>query len=809
MANTVSLLSYANTFGDWVVTTNALVRENNSLAANNYTKSTGTLYLSDPTLGLQVANNAIVAGQLQVQGIGSSARIQNNLTVTQGQVYFQNTTLGLTNTGELISNGKISAAASGIGLAVSNNATIGGNTGITGYTTIGSYLTVGSNSAITGATVLGSTLSVTGATTMFSTLSVVNNIVGGSSLTIQGDTLSSSYTANNSSNTGTLFVRNGGVINGSLSVSGSSYQNNITANNTVYTPILNASNYATVNGLTSNTIIRTTTSNISGTEYVDTIVANSSITVPSLTVTSGFNACNATLSANTVTVGTGGLSVIGNFTINGTTIYNTPTFTLSALTPNQNSFLNVYRTPGANASLKWDNSNVAWYVADVNSGANSYYYKVLSSQQLTDSVSTANSTLVATATAVKTVQDNVTTANTSMKSYVDTANTSLKSYVDNTLTTANTSLKSYVDNNITIIQNIDNTQNTRLTVIEGTNVSQNARMTIIEGTDVTQNTRLTVIEGTNVSQNARMTIIEGTDVTQNTRMTNIESVDTAQNVRLTVIEGTDVGQNNRMSIIESSVTTQTNNLTATNGKMQSGYNQANTGTVLAQAGFDTANNRVSSVSGTAGRISSTGGLTPTLDLIAAGPGVSSVTNASLTIDVYGRVTALSSGSAPVTYITGTASQITVTGTTTPTISLPQSIATGSSVQFGSFGVGTAASGTTGEIRAADNITAYYSSDKKFKENIEDIPNAIETVNGIGGKLFDWTDAYLEAHGGQDDYFNQKSDFGVIAQDVQSVFPRAVRTRPDGSLAVDYEKLVALAFAAIKELSDEIKELKKK
>ena len=69
MANTVSILSYANTFGDWVVTTNAVVRENNDLAANNYTKPTGTLYLNDPTLGLQVANNAVVAGQLQVQGI--------------------------------------------------------------------------------------------------------------------------------------------------------------------------------------------------------------------------------------------------------------------------------------------------------------------------------------------------------------------------------------------------------------------------------------------------------------------------------------------------------------------------------------------------------------------------------------------------------------------------------------------------------------------------------------------------------------------------------------------------------------------
>jgi hypothetical protein len=70
MANTVSSLSYANTFGDWVVVTNALAKENNDCAANNFTKPTGTLYLNGPTLGLQVANNAIVAGQLQVQGTG-------------------------------------------------------------------------------------------------------------------------------------------------------------------------------------------------------------------------------------------------------------------------------------------------------------------------------------------------------------------------------------------------------------------------------------------------------------------------------------------------------------------------------------------------------------------------------------------------------------------------------------------------------------------------------------------------------------------------------------------------------------------
>jgi len=39
-----------------------------------------------------------------------------------------------------------------------------------------------------------------------------------------------------------------------------------------------------------------------------------------------------------------------------------------------------------------------------------------------------------------------------------------------------------------------------------------------------------------------------------------------------------------------------------------------------------------------------------------------------------------------------------------------------------------------------------------------------------------------------------------------VFPVAVKTREDGSLAVDYEKLCALAFAAIKELQARVERL---
>jgi len=154
-------------------------------------------------------------------------------------------------------------------------------------------------------------------------------------------------------------------------------------------------------------------------------------------------------------------------------------------------------------------------------------------------------------------------------------------------------------------------------------------------------------------------------------------------------------------------------------------------------------------------------------------------------------------------ITATLSGNASTATTATTAN---ATATGNSFQMGSLGVGTAASGTSGEIRATNNITAYYSSDIKFKENVRNIPNAAATAAAIGGKLFDWKAEYIEEHGGEDGYFIVKADFGVIAQDVLAKFPVAVRTRPDGSLAVDYEKLSALALAANAEHEERIAKL---
>lgn len=161
-----------------------------------------------------------------------------------------------------------------------------------------------------------------------------------------------------------------------------------------------------------------------------------------------------------------------------------------------------------------------------------------------------------------------------------------------------------------------------------------------------------------------------------------------------------------------------------------------------------------------------------------------------------------------TGLTGTASSLSIGGTAT-TATTANATNTANNFQMNSLGVGTAGSGTAGEIRATNNVTAYYSSDKKFKENIRDIENALDRVWSIGGKEFDWTDAYIAEKGGEDGYFVQKQDFGVIAQDVQAVFPKAVRAREDGSLAVDYSKLVALAFAAIVELKAKVEQLEAK
>jgi hypothetical protein len=188
MANTVNILGYANTFGDWVVATNADSNEINSIGKANWTKDTGTLILNGGPTSLQVANNAYIQGQLQVQGTGSSAIIQNNLTVGPtnpaatggGSLYLNNTVFSLYSAGQANVLGTLYVTGSNTSLYVSNNAIIAGNTSITGNVSASNFS--GSHSGTSSGTNTGDQTNISGTAGNItaitnSTLTTLSNLV--------------------------------------------------------------------------------------------------------------------------------------------------------------------------------------------------------------------------------------------------------------------------------------------------------------------------------------------------------------------------------------------------------------------------------------------------------------------------------------------------------------------------------------------------------------------------------------------------------------------------------------------------------
>lgn len=125
-----------------------------------------------------------------------------------------------------------------------------------------------------------------------------------------------------------------------------------------------------------------------------------------------------------------------------------------------------------------------------------------------------------------------------------------------------------------------------------------------------------------------------------------------------------------------------------------------------------------------------------------------------------------------------------------------------STQLSSLGVGTAASGTTGEIRATNNITAYY-SDERLKTKIGNIENALDKVKKIETMVYHANDTAVELG-----YDSSIIEVGVTAQSVQKVQPEVVVPAPinDKYLTVRYEKLVPLLIEAIKELEAKVVQL---
>jgi hypothetical protein len=104
------------------------------------------------------------------------------------------------------------------------------------------------------------------------------------------------------------------------------------------------------------------------------------------------------------------------------------------------------------------------------------------------------------------------------------------------------------------------------------------------------------------------------------------------------------------------------------------------------------------------------------------------------------------------------------------------------------------------VTAGGDVIAFSSSDRRLKDKITSIKNPLQKINKIGGYSFTWNN-------NQDTYLG--NDYGVVAQEIEEIFPELVINRDNGYKAVKYEKLIPLLIESIKELSKQVEILKQK
>ena len=160
---------------------------------------------------------------------------------------------------------------------------------------------------------------------------------------------------------------------------------------------------------------------------------------------------------------------------------------------------------------------------------------------------------------------------------------------------------------------------------------------------------------------------------------------------------------------------------------------------------------------------------------------------------------------------GTPSSGTLTNCTFPTLnqnttgSAATFTSTSQNSQFNSVGVGTAGSGTAGEIRATNAITSFYSDDR-LKTKTGNIQNALEKVLSLDGFHYHANETAVALG-----YDASQQQVGLSAQQVQAVLPEVIAPAPIDPqyMTLHYERLVPLLVEAIKEQQKQIEELKAK
>ena len=95
------------------------------------------------------------------------------------------------------------------------------------------------------------------------------------------------------------------------------------------------------------------------------------------------------------------------------------------------------------------------------------------------------------------------------------------------------------------------------------------------------------------------------------------------------------------------------------------------------------------------------------------------------------------------------------------------------------------------------------ADQRFKKNIEELKHSIGDILKLRPVKYD-----LKCEEFPHKNFEPGSKIGLIAQEVEGIFPELVNTESDGYKSIDYSKLSVVLLQAIKEQQKEIEELKK-
>lgn len=97
-----------------------------------------------------------------------------------------------------------------------------------------------------------------------------------------------------------------------------------------------------------------------------------------------------------------------------------------------------------------------------------------------------------------------------------------------------------------------------------------------------------------------------------------------------------------------------------------------------------------------------------------------------------------------------------------------------------------------------------SSDARLKANVTPLNHTLDKLARIRGVSFTWNET-----GRQFGALNGRREIGVLAQEVEAVFPELVTDLPEGYKAVDYDKMTAVLIEAVKELKAENESLKQR